>query len=540
MKLRHMIVILFIFLAVVPLIFLGVTNVLYYNKKLETVLENDLRIAVSTQVKAIDNFFKERQTDSAVIMGYQLVHDLMNPQARHDPATLAELRKDVNDLLRSRIGHNPFVESVTLLDTNFVVRACSVPAALDTVSVLQAIDPSYLTREMRFTHVVQRTNDRKQKVIAAVQELYCGDTLSGYIVQELNLSFFEDVRSSASLFNNGTIYLLDGAGQMIAAGDTIESRENFVLSKDEQNDFFRAWSGRDPDSDQGMLYYHARGERYMSCYSGFTYTDWTIISSINMDQILRTRESYADLALLILCVLVILLIAVNMIISQNIVTPIDRMISKFNRIRATQDYSLRMDETGGNELAVVSKEINFLLSDIEAYILLEQYKQAQLVEKTQRDPLTGLYNKDILRQYLRSTLQQGRKIAFVFLDVDDFKDYNTRYGHMGGDKALCFIADTLNTFANGMAGRQGGDEFTAVLTDITDKTAVEAAIRGLLETLNQGVALDGQTPVPVHCSIGAALSEPGMDADELITLADQAMYEVKHHGKNNCRVLSRH
>lgn len=540
MKLRHMIVILFIFLAVVPLIFLGVTNVLYYNKKLETVLENDLRIAVSTQVKAIDNFFEERQTDSAVIMGYQIVHDLMNPQARHDAATLAELRTDVNDLFRSRIGHNPFVESVTLLDTNFVVRACSVPSALGNVSTLRAIDPSYLTREMCFTHVVQRTKDSNQKVIAAVQQLYCEDTLSGYIVQELNLSFFEDVRSSASLFNNGTIYLLDGAGQMIAAGDTMESRENFVLSKDEQNDFFRAWSSRDPDSDQGMLFYQARGERYMSCYSGFAHTDWTIISSINMDQILRIRESYVDLALLILCVLVVLLIAVNIIISQNIVTPIDRMISKFNRIRATQDYSIRMDETGGNELAVVSKEINFLLSDIEAYILLEQYKQAQLVEKTQRDPLTGLYNKDILRQYLRSTLQQGRKIAFVFLDVDDFKDYNTRYGHMGGDKALCFIADTLNTFANGMAGRQGGDEFTAVLTDITDKAAVEAAIRSLLETLNQGVALDGETPVPVHCSIGAALSEPGMDADKLITLADQAMYEVKHHGKNNCRVLSRH
>lgn len=539
MKLRHMIVILFIFLAVVPLIFLGVTNVLYYNKKLETVLENDLRIAVSTQVKAIDNFFEERQTDSAVIMGYQIVHDLMNPQARHDAATLTELRKDVNDLLRSRIGHNPFVESVTLLDPNFVVKACSVPSALDQVSALQTIDPSYLSREMRFTHVVQRANDSKQKVIAAVQELYCGDTLSGYIVQELNLSFFEDVRSSASLFNNGTIYLLDGAGQMIAAGDTVESRENFVLSKDEQNDFFRAWSGRDPGNDQGLLFYQARGERYMSCYSGFNHTDWTIISSINMDQILRIRESYVDLALLILCVLVVLLIAVNLIISRNIVKPIDGMISKFNKIRASQDYSIRMDETGGNELAVISKEINFLLSDIEAYILLEQYKQAQLVEKTQRDPLTGLYNKDILRQYLKSTLQQGRRIAFIFLDVDDFKDYNTRYGHMGGDQVLCFIAGALNTLANGMAGRQGGDEFTAVLTDITDKAAVEDAIHGLLETLNQGVALEGEPPVSVHCSIGAALSEPGMDADELITLADQAMYEVKHHGKNNCRVLSR-
>lgn len=538
MKLRHMIVILFIFLAVVPLIFLGVTNVLYYNKKLETVLENDLRIAVSTQVKAIDNFFEERETDAAVIMGYQIVHDLMNPKAHHDAAALADLRADVNNLLQSRIGHNRFVESVTLLDPNFVVMACSVPAALGQVSTLRTIDSSYLSREMRFTHVVQRTDDSRQKVVAAVQEIYCGDTMSGYLVQELNLSFFEDVRVSASLFNNGTIYLLDGKGQMIAAGDTVESRENFVLSKDEQNDFMRAWQSRDPNSPQGLLYYEARGERYMSCYSDFVHTDWKIISSINMDQVLRIREGYRDLAALIICVLAVLLIAVNLIISRNIVKPIVRMISKFNVIRESQDYSIRMDENGRNELAVISREVNFLLSDIEAYILLEKYKQAQLVEKAQRDPLTGLYNKEILRQYLRDTLQQGRKIAFLFLDVDDFKNYNTRYGHMGGDRVLCFVADTLNTFANGMAGRQGGDEFVAVLTDIMDKTALEASIYGLLDTLNRGVALEGEASIPIQCSIGVALSESGMDADTLINLADQAMYEVKHHGKNNFQVFS--
>lgn len=537
MKLRKMIVLLFVFLAVVPLTFLGVTNMIYYNRKLETVLENDLRVAVSTQVKAIDNFFEERQTDASVILGYQIVHDLM--EGNYEPEGKALLQAEVNDLLKSRIGHNRFVESVTLLDADFAVMACNYHWAMDQISSLRNAEPRYLGPEMRFTDVVELKDGSGRKVIAAIQQIFCGDKFCGYLVLELNLSFFEELRNSASLFNNGTIYLLDGKGQMIAAGDTVQSRDHFVLSTDEQEDFLRAWEARDRSKAEGLLFYKARGERYMSCYTGFTHTDWRMISSINIDQILRTKEGCWDLFLLIAFVLVFLLAALNLILSHNVITPIQQLVSLFSQIERTHDYTIRIKETGCSEIGIVTQGVNSLLNSMEACMASEKEKQALLAEKARRDPLTGLYNKDVLREYLQEALESKKRVAFLFLDVDDFKSFNTQYGHMGGDRVLCFIADALRDFAGEMAGRQGGDEFVAFLEDVTDREALAESLGRLLSQLNRGITLqEGCGPVKIRCSIGAAMSAPGSDCEALVTLADQAMYEVKHHGKNRFFIFS--
>lgn len=537
MKLRKMIVLLFVFLAVVPLTFLGVTNMAYYNRKLETVLENDLRVAVSTQVKAIDNFFEERQTDSAVILGYQVVHELMEGDLRG--GAKATLQAEVNDLLQSRIGHNRFVESITLLDSDFVVTACNFPWAIGQTSNLREIDARYLSPEMRFTDVIDRADGSGRKVIAAIQQIFCGDKPCGYLVQELNLAFFEELRVSASLFNNGTIYLLDSKGQMIAAGDTVQPRNDFVLSEEEQGDFHRAWEDRDKSQSKGVLFYNARGERYMSCYSGFAHTDWQMLSSVNIDQVLRTREGYRDLFLLIAGALAVLLVALNVILSRNVIRPIDRMVKLFAQIRQNRDYTLRFDEMGCQEIQIVTRGINSLLTSIAQCMESEKEKQALLTEKARRDPLTGLYNKDILREYLQQALDAGKRVVFLFVDVDDFKSFNTRYGHMGGDRVLCFIGDALRDFAGEMAGRQGGDEFVAFLEDAPEEPAIAQSLSRLLSQLNRGIALEeGGSPVEIRCSIGAAVSSPGSDCETLVTLADQAMYEVKHHGKNQYAILA--
>lgn len=541
MKLRQIIVVLFIFLSVAPLTLLGVTNLLYYNRKLENILENDLRVAVSTQVKAIDNFFEERQTDSAAIIGYQVVHDLLTV-GNKDGTTLLALSSAVNDLLQSKMGHSRFVDSITVLNRNFVVAACSNSEAVGEISSLQNLDPVYFSPEMRFTHVITwGTSGNEKKVIVAVQQIFNGDELLGYVIQELNLTFFEEVRVSANLFNNGTIYLTDGKGNLIAAGDTQSSRDHYVLSSEERSDYLRAWEARDKTSTEGILRYKAWNERYLSCYSGLKYTDWLMISSVNMDQILCTKQGYRDLALLILFLLALLLVAVNFIVSRSIAKPIETMIQKFSLIKETQDYSVRMTQKGGNEIGTIAREINSLLSSVENYMALEKEKQARLEEQARRDPLTGLFNKATLEHLLAAELSQGKggRLACLFVDVDDFKNFNTRYGHIGGDRVLCFIANALNEYAGGMAGRQGGDEFLLFLRDAPEREGLELSIRALLEELNRGLVLEeGGTAVPIRCSIGAALTKGGVSVKELVSLADQAMYVVKHHGKNSYEILA--
>lgn len=536
MKLKQIIITLFIILSVAPLLVLGVVNMKYNDRKLEILLENDLRVAASIEIKAIDNFYEERAADSNVLANSIAVHDLL---LSRDPNQLASSRRGVNDQLKLRSSHNRFVESVTILNRDFVVAACSQTDAVGEISALKDLDPTYLSPEVRFTPVVERLpKGSGKKVIAAIQEIYNANSVVGYIVQELNLNFFEEVRRSAGLFNDGTIYIVDSRGELIAAGDAGSARNQYQLTQEERRDYQRAWQERDMSAKAGVLHYKARGQRYMTYYSDFEYTDWRMLSSVNVDEVLGTEEALRRLALLIVMELAVLLAAVHFIMHRGITNPIGQMIEKFQRIRDTGDYSIRMDSAGKNELGVISNEINDLLSSVQTYIVLQKKEQEQLKKKAQRDPLTGLFNKDAIEQLLRMNLAQGT--ACLFVDVDDFKDFNTRYGHMGGDRVLCFIADTLNAFSGGMAGRQGGDEFVAFIGGCQDRASVEKAIRGLLDTLNRGVALekDGEL-VPVPCSIGAAVTDGRATYEELVMLADQAMYEVKHGGKNNLCVLER-
>lgn len=536
MKLKQIIVTLFVILSVAPLLFLGVIDMYYNDRKLETILENDLRVAASIEVKAIDNFYEERAADSDVLVHSLSAHELLLSE---DPQHMEALRRSVNSELRLRTDHNRFVESVTILNRDYVVVACSQPEAVGEVSTLKNLDPAYLSAEMRFTPVVERVSKGNgQKVIAAVQEIDNGGTPVGYVVQELNLSFFEEVRSSAALFNNGTIYILDSNGQMIAAGDAQSTRDNYELTPGERDDYLRAWENRDPNARSGILRYKARGQRYMTYYSDFEFTDWRMLSSVCVDEVLQTGETLRRLAMLIVAELAVLLAAVRFIVSRSIARPIGHMLKKFQHIRDSGDYSCRMDDLGKNELGVISREINALLTHVESSITRQQQKQDQLRRQAQRDPLTGLFNKEAIGQLLRLELDKGT--ACLFVDVDDFKEFNTRYGHMGGDRVLCFIAETLSDFSGGIAGRQGGDEFVAFLRNLPDRAALEKTIQALLDTLNRGVTLeDGGAPVPVPCSIGAVLTDGGAGYEEMVELADRAMYEIKHGGKNGFCVLER-
>lgn len=544
LKLKQMIVLLFSFLSVVPLCVLGITNMQYHNDKLERLLMNDLQVAVSTQVHAIDNFFEERAIDSAIIIGYQIVAKLLRAERDAVSDEVRELQYEVNDLLHSRIGNNRFVDSVTIIDEDFYIRACSVAHAVGKRSVVQYFDINDLGRGMRFTDVVTTNwSGEERRVVTAIQPIWDPDTDEklGYVIQELNLRFFEDMRVSTPVFNNGTVYLIDSKGQMIAAGDSVSSRQDYVLTEEERADFLSAWQARDEDSQSGLLFYHVGGDRYMSCYSYFTHTDWHVISSVNMDEVLQTREGYRDLALLIALVLSLLAISAHLVVSYCVAGPIDGMIEKFRRITDTKDYSIRMEEFGRNEIGAIARGINDLLASIEAYIRLEHEKQAELAKKAERDPLTGLLNKESIAGEICRRLPEGpeKRAACLFVDVDDFKGFNTKYGHIGGDRVLCFVADALSYFAQGLAGRQGGDEFVAFIEDAPDAHSLASKIQALLDNLNTGIVLekDGAC-VPIRCSIGAALVQGPLQYERLLSLADEAMYYIKNdNGKNGFSIV---
>lgn len=161
--------------------------------------------------------------------------------------------------------------------------------------------------------------------------------------------------------------------------------------------------------------------------------------------------------------------------------------------------------------------------------------QVQLAHLARTDPLTGLLNRRSLMEEVEKELVRARRqdapCAFLFVDLDNFKEVNDQMGHRAGDQLLQAVAERIRQVVRrpDVVGRLGGDEFGVLLPD-SDGAGAQAVAARLLAALEVPVALFGQAVVP-QASIGVALfPDHACDAEELLARADMAMYRAKREG----------
>jgi diguanylate cyclase (GGDEF)-like protein/PAS domain S-box-containing protein len=156
-----------------------------------------------------------------------------------------------------------------------------------------------------------------------------------------------------------------------------------------------------------------------------------------------------------------------------------------------------------------------------------------------RDALTGLANRrlflDRLEHVLSSQPRSGRSCAVLFLDLDDFKRVNDTLGHSAGDELLREVGRRLQGAVRptDTVARLGGDEFALLLEDV-DLASATALAERVQSMLRQKVWLQG-TELCVRASIGIAVAEEDVTADDILRDADAAMYAVKIGGKDSYR-----
>jgi diguanylate cyclase (GGDEF)-like protein len=165
------------------------------------------------------------------------------------------------------------------------------------------------------------------------------------------------------------------------------------------------------------------------------------------------------------------------------------------------------------------------------------WRQA-LLRTARQDPLTGLANRGHLLESGRAALALGGAVLFV--DVDRFKEVNDRGGHAVGDQLLVRLADRLRCSVGeavpaAIVGRLGGDEFAAVLPGI-DQVSAAAIGHRLVDALVDEVEI-GRRVVRISASIGLAMAEPGTTLEEVLSLADRAMYGAKERGRGVLHVV---
>jgi diguanylate cyclase (GGDEF)-like protein/PAS domain S-box-containing protein len=170
--------------------------------------------------------------------------------------------------------------------------------------------------------------------------------------------------------------------------------------------------------------------------------------------------------------------------------------------------------------------------------IFERKRNRELLEhQASHDGLTGLPNRRLftqrLTEALASVLRRRRRIAIMFLNLDDFKMINDSLSHQHGDRVLQELARRLmNSVSIGdTVARLGGDEFAVLLNDVRSKTQVRRTAERIRRVVSKPVVI-GERIVSTHPSIGIALSDRTLDPDLLLRNADLAMYEGKAAGKN--------
>jgi diguanylate cyclase (GGDEF)-like protein len=168
-----------------------------------------------------------------------------------------------------------------------------------------------------------------------------------------------------------------------------------------------------------------------------------------------------------------------------------------------------------------------------------------LTELVARDALTGLYDYGYLWDRLEQEVTRSRRhtcpVSLVMLDIDEFKRYNDRFGHLWGDVALKEISSILQAISrrSDVVARYGGDEFVLILPETPLEGAVAIAERVRQEVLEHHFRGKPDQTIALTISAGAASTIDGsVSARELVSQADTTLYEAKRLGKN--RVLVHH
>ena len=376
---------------------------------------------------------------------------------------------------------------------------------------------------------------KRAKLIVAVPAQRADGRLLGAFAAELNLAPVQLLLRSFAPDSSGSIHLVNTRGALIASSDGV----NEVLIKYPM-----------PAATMKKLRERARAP---FGYSSFRDRDvigtleyvpqvnWAVLAEMSAEAAFLQVRRFRDVAL---GVIVFLLIAVTLSayrLGRLIARPLDRLTKAAGEV-AAGDLTVDLPAApGGGEIGYLTDVFNHMvyrLRDGRAELdrinetLRKKNEELELLSTT--DSLTGLSNHRSLMKRLDDEVARFRKdrkgFSVLVGDVDHFKQYNDAFGHPAGDEVLQTISDIMrdSTRKTDCCARYGGEEFVIVLPDTTVADAMDTA-----EHIRARVAAKKFNGRKMTLSIGVAtFPEDADDAEAIIAVADEALYQAKREGRD--------
>ena len=210
---------------------------------------------------------------------------------------------------------------------------------------------------------------------------------------------------------------------------------------------------------------------------------------------------------------------------------------------------LTTDETGISIQGKDNKnEIGQMARALETFrqnIISRKAAESEIRELALTDPLTGLDNRKRFEEHLDEAINMAKRtkkaMACMMIDLDKFKPVNETYGHAAGDEVLKVVGERLKLVSRDtdFVSRLGGDEFAMIATILDHSENAEILAKRIVDQLGLPVYYEGNE-LKIGGSVGVSIFPKDADnADDLLKLADEALYAAKDGGRNTFRFTSR-
>jgi len=270
------------------------------------------------------------------------------------------------------------------------------------------------------------------------------------------------------------------------------------------------------------------------------------IGPIAQSKMLLFYKVLPTASLIILLALVVLFLR-----HYKMLSPLSKLSDFAKKVETSNDYSLRIEQTGEYEIAELTKNINNMMATIDSEVSKNEQNTQQLLAQQNTmehianfDGLTELPNRICFMEMLKTSLANARRqntnVALMFIDLDGFKDVNDNYGHTVGDELLIDVSKRMKKcLRNGdVLSRLGGDEFLVLLPNNPDDLILVNIAERMLEELKKPVNI-GSWSINVGASIGITnANDSNFDLGKIMTHADIAMYHSKVNGKGTYTTFS--
>ncbi|MPZ40143.1 MAG: diguanylate cyclase [Rhizobiales bacterium] len=384
-------------------------------------------------------------------------------------------------------------------------------------------------------YIVGRLN--RKPTFAAVYPIQAIDpSVPAVVMTSIDLQWVSALITSLQRRNGSSVLLVDNLGTVIA-GDP--GRSAWIGKRIDDTSFFKSLGHGDEGTFRGE---GIDGVRRIFGFARVPSSDARLIVGLNEAEILQRTDRELLLAYLQLGFFGLLVLLIAWFGGERlIVDPIRSLARTAERFGRGDLQARAPPEAWAKEFVPLTVALNDMaqkLADREEEL---RAANAHLRELASSDALSGLANRRGFDARLAADWQRAgklaRPIALLMIDVDHFKQFNDRYGHVEGDVCLRRIAKLLRETAtreDDLPARYGGEEFALLLpgNKVDSALAIAERLRHAVEDLCVTHASSPTGQVTISVGVASLVPSAGEDAGHLIEAADIALYAAKRRGRN--------